>query len=347
MRHEGIERAIRLVVDLQASAEGLTIAEICRRYGESDDRPLARRTAERMLAAVERVFPDLHHERDGKSKRWRLRSQASLAVARLTREEIAALGTASAILRRDNLAEAASRVETASTKMQALLRPEDKTRLAPDIELLTAAEGIAVRPGPVGPIDAGVVETLRQAILSSRKVRLHYRYQMTGKAGFDVVRPYGFLWGHRHYLVAWSENRRTRDWRNFVLSNIERVEPLERSFVRDAQFSLSAYANRSFGIYQEKPVRVTWRFSAKVAEEVKRWRFHPTQELVVRRDGQVDVTFTAGGMREMCWHLFTWGDDVEIVRPPALSKSYRQMLRQSARISNRKRFAVGGSSWSC
>lgn len=40
-------------------------------------------------------------------------------------------------------------------------------------------------------------------------------------------------------------------------------------------------------------------------------------------DGSLTVRFRAGGLREICWHLFTWGDTVTIVAPAAL----REMLR--------------------
>jgi predicted DNA-binding transcriptional regulator YafY len=30
------------------------------------------------------------------------------------------------------------------------------------------------------------------------------------------------------------------------------------------------------------------------------------------------VRFRAGGALEMCWHLFTWGDEVEVIEPRRL-----------------------------
>ena len=30
--------------------------------------------------------------------------------------------------------------------------------------------------------------------------------------------------------------------------------------------------------------------------------------------------FTAGGIDEMCWHLFTWGDSVTVEKPARLRK---------------------------
>lgn len=56
------------------------------------------------------------------------------------------------------------------------------------------------------------------------------------------------------------------DFRNFALSNIERVELLETSFIRRRDFSLQEYAERSFGVFQEEPFDVVWKFSQEVAE---------------------------------------------------------------------------------
>lgn len=48
------------------------------------------------------------------------------------------------------------------------------------------------------------------------------------------------------------------------------------------------------------------------------WRFHSNQQVTEQSDGSVLVSFTASGMLELAWHLFTWADKVEIVSPPRL-----------------------------
>jgi len=39
-----------------------------------------------------------------------------------------------------------------------------------------------------------------------------------------------------------------------------------------------------------------------------------------RPDGSLDVKFRAGGLLEMAWHLYSWGDQVEVIAPEALAK---------------------------
>jgi hypothetical protein len=140
---------------------------------------------------------------------------------------------------------------------------------------LTETEGLAMRPGPRPKINADIVRTLREAIITRCKAKLHYVYRGSGKRGYQVVHPYGSLYGNRHYLVAWSEGEEARDLRSYALSNIERVELLDRTFTRKRRFSLRAYAERSFGVFQEEPVDVVSKFSPKAAPDAREFLFHP------------------------------------------------------------------------
>ena len=61
------------------------------------------------------------------------------------------------------------------------------------------------------------------------------------------------------------------------------------------------------------------------------WRFHPTQKLEPQTDGSVFASFQAGGMRELAWHLFTWGDKVRIVAPERLKAMMAEELAVAVR----------------
>jgi predicted DNA-binding transcriptional regulator YafY len=312
MRYEKAEIVHRIALDMQGSAEGLALEDIRTRYS---DTPLSRRTAERLRDTVERLFPIEHANPGEVPKRWRLRGASTGATASVTAAELADLATAASLLKRENMLVQARSVEKVAAKLRAHLKGKILSRIEPDLEALTEAEGLAMRPGPRPKLDSQIISDLRHAILSAQKVRIHYRYRGTGKRGFDTVHPYGFLYGNRHYLIAWSENPQARDFRNFALANIERVELLDKSFVRKEQFSLAAYAARSFGVFQEKPRRVIWKFDKQAAEQAKEFLFHPTQEVEAQPDGSLIVRFTAGGALEMAWHLYTWGNRVTVLQP--------------------------------
>ena len=91
----------------------------------------------------------------------------------------------------------------------------------------------------------------------------------------------------------------------------------DETFERDPAFDLQRYAKRSFGTFQEEPVEVALRFDPSVASDVTAFLFHSDQTVSENDDGSLTVHFTASGINEMCWHLFTWGDSVTVERPMA------------------------------
>ena len=47
-------------------------------------------------------------------------------------------------------------------------------------------------------------------------------------------------------------------------------------------------------------------------------------------DGRVRVSFRASGMRELAFHLFTWGAQVQIVKPERLRAVMAEEIRAAA-----------------
>src|SRR5664280_7202 len=62
MRYEKAETILRIALDMQGSAGGLSLEDIRKNYS---DRLLSRRTADRLRDAVERLFPQLDQVNPG------------------------------------------------------------------------------------------------------------------------------------------------------------------------------------------------------------------------------------------------------------------------------------------
>ena len=322
VRFEKLETLLRVALDMRGNAEGLSLSEIERDYGVS------RRTAERMRDAIERVFPQMEQANPGElPKRWRIRAGALSNLIGISAEELAALNTAVGLVRREAMAEPLARLETLSSKLRAMIHPDAARRIGPDLEVLAEAEGMALRPGPRQTIAPDIIAELRHAMLACKTVQLHYRARSTGALSRTLVCPYGFLYGNRHYLVADGLNRQARGFRLYSLANIEKVEPTARAFTRRKNFSLQKFAERSFGVFQEEPFDVVWRFSPKAAADARQFLFHPTQKFEDQPDGSLIVRFCAGGALEMAWHVITWGAEVEVLRPRHLQSLLRTLLR--------------------
>ena len=185
-----------------------------------------------------------------------------------------------------------------------------------------------MRPGPRPVIAAGVLATLRRAILGMQLVVARYAGPGGEAPAARILCPYGILYGGRGWLVAHVEGLpEMRLWR---LDRIVTVDLLDRGFARREDFSLSDYAARSFGVFQEEPIDVVLRFAPEAAEDAAGWVFHPSQRVEREADGGLIVRFRAGGMREMCWHLFTWGTAVTVVEPAVLRAWAFELARAAA-----------------
>jgi len=102
-----------------------------------------------------------------------------------------------------------------------------------------------------------------------------------------------------------------------------------------ADFDLQVFAGQSFGIYQDAIEDVVLRITPDGAAEARGWRWHPTQTIEETADGGVLVRFRASGMRELAWHLFTWGEQVEIVQPARLKAVMAEELAAATRALER------------
>ena len=77
-----------------------------------------------------------------------------------------------------------------------------------------------------------------------------------------------------------------RLWR---LGNMSEAHVTGESFTRDPDFDLEAYARRSFGTFQEKPMDVVLRFSAEAKRDAAAFLFHPSQTMEENADGTLTV----------------------------------------------------------
>lgn len=313
MRYEKADHMLQLALEMQARRTGMTLVDVQETFG------VGRRTAMRMRDTVMRLFPQIEEwTGDDRQKRWRLPAGTMNRLLSTTADELAALEAAVKLLEQNNRTDEASTVAAVAAKLRATLDPKTARRVEPDLDALLEAEGLAMRPGPRPRISGTIRHDLRDAIKACRQVRLHYRKRSTGETVERQVHPYGFLHGHRHYLVGWHIGAQRMAL--FSLANIVEVEVLDDAFQRDAAFSLEDFARRSFGVYQEEPFAVVWRFAPEAAEDAADFIFHPDQTFEPQPDGSLVVRFTAGGELEMAWHLYSWGDKVEVLEPASLAE---------------------------
>ena len=318
VRYDRVADIVRLAIRLQGTWSGLTLADMQREF------EVSRRTAERLRDAVVEVFGPLEAvESEDTRRHWRLRAPVLRSLVSLSAEELAELGAAAAALQRTGLEERALMLHRLADKLRALLETDARSRIEPDLQALTEAEALAMRPGPRPRLDEGVLALLRHAVSACRVVTFDYPARRTGGRTRRRVEPYGLLYGNRAFLVGRSaRGTKLQLWR---LANISAAVVTEEPFTRDEAFDLQRFARRSFGTFQEQLVAVELRFAAAVAADVAEFRFHPDQAVERNADGSTSVRFTAAGIKEICWHLVTWGTAVTVQQPACLRRRLTEM----------------------
>jgi predicted DNA-binding transcriptional regulator YafY len=320
---------LRLALQLQATRGGMTIPKLQKVIGElKGKRQVTRKTVANYRRALKEVFENQYSDEMGEDGliRVRLGKGAAQPLIDVRAEDVAELRLAIDAAQQSGLNSRMESLKRLEDQLRSLVPSTRQTAFNNNLMDLLAAEGSAFRPGPRPNIPETTLAELRDAILKCGVTEILYRSRRDGALRWQKIQPYGILVGHRHYLVAYGASKSKPFPHNYVIGNIADIRPTGQMFERRADFDLSAYAARSFGIYQEDPMDIALRFSAARAEDVKEFFFHSSQQVTPLPDGRVEVRFTAGGLVEMAWHLFTWGADVEILEPPALIAQYRQLL---------------------
>lgn len=205
-------------------------------------------------------------------------------------------------------------------KLLACMPGPHARRAEADAEALLEAQGFAARPGPAARAEPGVLETIAEALKGPSLLVITYA-GADGIVAERRVAPHGVLLGLRRYLVARDEDRDAA-LRHFRVDRIRGARLLGSSFTRQCGFDIAAHAARAFGSYQDEARygEVVWRFSPDAAPTAREFVFHPDQRLEDEPDGALIVRFNASGWLEMAWHLYQWGDAVEVLAPEALRR---------------------------
>jgi predicted DNA-binding transcriptional regulator YafY len=318
MRHEKAAALLNLARTLASSAEGLTLDEMAQELGEN------RRTIERMRDALASVFPQLEEVQDGVTKRFRIPGGLDGFINAPTKEELLELNKAIEGLRRRDANASADTLQTLEKKIRSAMKRPALNKVAPDLEVLLRAEMIAVPAGPRAVEDPDVLLAIRDAHLQMKVLQFVYHGGSRPGATREVV-PFGILFGRCNYLIAADfGTTKPKHWR---LDKIEGISVLEKHAARPDDFNLVQFATGSFGFFQGEQEDVVLHVLPHGMDEFQNWQFHPNQTVERLADGGALVRFRASGMLELVWHLFCWGNQIEVISPVSLRELMTTELR--------------------
>lgn len=203
-------------------------------------------------------------------------------------------------------------------------------RALPDTVSLNLAEwdhAISFRTSAEPIVNVPVMEALADAIQQRRQLRLAYRKPGTRADETRVVDPYHLAnvngdW----YLFAFDQLRQAI--RTFAPARIRGAEPTGKSFRRPARFALEKQLRDSFGIHSKQgDFEVVLHFDDAVADYIREKRWHPSQQLIERAGGELELRLRLGSLVEIQRWVLGWAGHARVVAPPELADGVRAAAR--------------------
>jgi len=315
-------RLLRVANVLKAHPDGIRAEDIAQRLG------ISRRTAYRDLVALE---GELAMPTWSEAGRWGILDSAFLPPLKLTTSEAMAVVLAARLMVRyaDKYdPDLASAFEKLAEGLPAPLSEHVERSL----DVLQRARR--------DPAFVGHVHALTRAWSERRIVEIEYaaaRYEGRAReARRATVRPYLIepsTQTHALYLIGWDEGR--AGLRTFKIERIRSVTVTPRRFEPPEPGTVETMLRQAWDIIADQPaVEVVLRFVPGVADRVAETIWHPTQQHERAADGSLVWRATVSGSIEVRLWVLSWGDDVEVLAPPALRDDVRETHRRAlARLS--------------
>lgn len=278
------------------------------------------RTAQRMMREFEEAFPSYICSTDRDRRRWwKLSDTTLIRLQGVRASELSALDMAIKHAQHDGAVLDARGLISLRNRLLSSMPSSHARRTETDAGAILEAQGLASRPGPKAKIDNDLLGAIAEGIKAPFSMDIFYQGTRDTEPRLRKVEPYGLVRGIRQYLIA-RDIENGHAYRRYRLDRIASANITGQSFARDPDFDLDAFTIQAFGSFHSDAEygRIVWRFAPSAAAVAREFEFHPTQQVSNEPDGSLLVEFIASGWIEMVWHLYQWGDQVEVVEPEAL-----------------------------
>lgn len=172
--------------------------------------------------------------------------------------------------------------------------------------------------------DLELFESLSKAVVHSREVIFEYRKLDSQAPEKRRVWPYHLASVDNQWYLFGHDVERD-GMRTFALPRIGKAEVTGARFKQRKDFSLAKMLRHSFGVFSgEETYEVRVEFRSWAARMVKEKQWHPSQKLVDKGDGRVELMLVLGSLYEIKRWILSWGEFARVLGPPELVESVRQ-----------------------
>jgi len=189
-------------------------------------------------------------------------------------------------------------------------------------------ENISVLSEDYAQLDPQIWAATARSIDRQEQVCAAYT-KFDGTRGSYTIDPYHLVAYHGDWYLVGFHHRRGKI-ASFALSRVSEVTWTGETFEVPAKFDPAEWLREAFGITGgEKPFRVRLLFSPAVTAYIRRRRWHPTQEMIDRKNGSVELQMETTGWKELVRLILSWQPDVKVLAPKRLRDRVEEKMRMA------------------
>ncbi len=170
----------------------------------------------------------------------------------------------------------------------------------------------------------------------SRHERVSVRYQkFSGEMRQHTLSPYHLISYHGNwYLLAEPDGR--DEVLTFAVSRIKELRQTGEFFEVPSSFSIEEHIASSFGIVGgEEVFKVRLHCSKKIATYIRERIWHPSQKIIEKRDGSIELQMETAGWKALVRWILSWQPDVKVISPKRLRDRIELKMRQGLNENKR------------
>jgi len=195
--------------------------------------------------------------------------------------------------------------------------------LLPDGKTVSSKHFASFIPGSIDyTAQHEILRSLIKSMDEKNVCKISYKSIMAKKAKTIYIKPLK-IFSHKDtiYLHARMAKYPGKVYREptfdplLALQRIIELEITDTFFEFPADYDFEKIFNENFGVIKEKAFKVVIEFSGYAAQYVDERVWSPDQKIAQKKDGKVELTFTASSAPELTSWILSFGAEAKVIKP--------------------------------
>jgi predicted DNA-binding transcriptional regulator YafY len=316
MRGDQLARQWRVIREIEASPNGLTVAEIAKRE------EIGIRTIYRDLQALQDAGFPLYNEKADKANLWVFIDTFKFKIpAPFTLTELMSLYFYKDLVRVFKGTPFHDSIDSVSKKIQSTLPPQALRYM----DQVQSVFQVGIKPYKDYAQFRNILSQVNQAATECRRVEMVYHSLHRKERTLRKVDPYKvWFYDGTIYLIGLCHLR--EEVRMFVLDRIKMLNFTDERFTIPKEFNLNDFMRDSFKVMHDELYMVKVRISPGWARWVGEKVWHESQKIKRNGDGSLEMTFQVAGLDEIKRWILSFGPECQVLEPVQLKDIVRKDL---------------------